>query len=84
MGKKAIDKAEPGYRAVLAEVVRVVHDARLDAVRSVNSAMTASYWEIGRRIVVHEQRSRQRLSDRQCGACEHPVSTCFDGRVHVS
>lgn len=31
----------------------------LDAARSVNALMTASYWEIGRRIVKTEQKGRR-------------------------
>lgn len=40
---------------MLHEVVRLVQEARRLAARSVNSVMTAVYWEIGRRIVEHEQ-----------------------------
>ncbi len=49
-----------GYDAVLADVVRFIQDARLNVVRKVNSVMTESYWEIGRRVVVHEQRGAAR------------------------
>ena len=55
MRKNAIAKTGPGYEAVLADVVRFIQDARLNVVRSVNSVMTESYWEIGRRVIVHEQ-----------------------------
>lgn len=34
--------------------------ARLAAVRSVNAVMTATYWEIGRRIVEFEQGGAER------------------------
>jgi len=47
---------------VLAEVVRLVPDARRIAARSVNSVMTAAYWEIGRRIVEHEQGGAERAA----------------------
>ena len=51
---------KPGYDAVLDEVVRLIHDARRGIARSVNAVMTATYWEIGRRVVVHEQRGGAR------------------------
>jgi predicted nuclease of restriction endonuclease-like (RecB) superfamily len=40
--------------------VRLLDAARLAAARSVNALMTASYWEIGRRIVEAEQQGRRR------------------------
>ena len=46
---------DAGYAHVLAAVASVVEDARRAAVRSVNTVMTATYWEIGRRIVEREQ-----------------------------
>ena len=51
---------EQGYDAVLTDVVHVVEAARSAAARSVNAVMTATYWAIGRRIVVAEQRGQRR------------------------
>jgi hypothetical protein len=51
---------EPGYRAMLAEVVRVVESARRASARAVNSLITATYWTIGRRIVEEEQHGEAR------------------------
>ncbi len=48
------------YEAVLAGVIQVLESARHAAARSVNSIMTATYWEIGRRIVEEEQRGKHR------------------------
>ena len=48
--KKDIIPAEE-YAGLHGEIVSVVESARLTAARSVNSVMTAAYWEIGRRIV---------------------------------
>ena len=45
----------PSYDTVLADVVRLVDEARRGAARSVNAIMTATYWAIGRRIVEQEQ-----------------------------
>lgn len=41
-------------------IVELLKAARSTAVRSVNSIMTATYWEIGRRIVTLEQRGEYR------------------------
>lgn len=49
-----------GYGAILAEVVGLIEMARHASVRSVNAIMTATYWEIGRRIVEFEQRGARR------------------------
>ena len=49
-----------GYDAVLADVVRMVEAARSAAARSVNAAMTATYWGIGRSIVEQEQKGAKR------------------------
>ena len=43
------------YDGVRSEIVSLLQDARLSAARSVNAVMTATYWEIGRRIVEGEQ-----------------------------
>jgi hypothetical protein len=51
---------EHGYDAVLADVVRLVEAARRMVARSVNAVMTATYWAIGRRIVLAEQGGRRR------------------------
>ncbi|MGS1010776.1 PDDEXK nuclease domain-containing protein [Achromobacter anxifer] len=48
------------YTGVHEGIVELLHSARLNAARSVNALMTASYWEIGRRIVNAEQRGKRR------------------------
>lgn len=48
------------YHTVLAHIADLLEVARRSAVRSVNAVMTATYWQIGRRIVEEEQRGRQR------------------------
>lgn len=48
------------YGSVLSDVVALMESARRVAARSVNALMTASYWEIGRRIVELEQRGEVR------------------------
>jgi len=44
-----------GYTSVLADVAHLLEAARRASVRTTNAIMTATYWEIGRRIVEHEQ-----------------------------
>lgn len=52
---KRIGSGEGGYDVVLTEVVNLLKEARRSAARSVNAIMTATYWEIGRRVVECEQ-----------------------------
>lgn len=48
------------YDLILAEVVNLLEAARRTSARAVNAVMTATYWQIGRRIVEAEQAGRQR------------------------
>ena len=48
------------YQAVFGDVSKIIDAARESAVRSVNAAMTAAYWLIGRRIVEFEQSGEER------------------------
>ena len=43
------------YAKVLAGVTELLEGARRASARVVNSLITATYWEIGRRIVEHKQ-----------------------------
>ncbi|MBI5639629.1 MAG: DUF1016 domain-containing protein [Nitrospirae bacterium] len=49
-----------GYDSVLSGVSELLEAARRTSVRATNAVMTATYWEIGRRIVEHEQRGKKR------------------------
>ena len=42
------------------DIKQLVQQARYASVRSVNAIMTATYWEIGRRIVKVEQKGQKR------------------------
>jgi predicted nuclease of restriction endonuclease-like (RecB) superfamily len=44
-----------GYDTVLHDVAGLLESARRAAARTINAVMTATYWEIGRRIVEYEQ-----------------------------
>ena len=48
------------YRAVFGDVSKIIDAARESAARSVNAAMTAAYWLVGRRIVEFEQWGEER------------------------
>ena len=57
---KPIQHKPADYDKVLSGVVELLNAARHASARVVNSLMTASYWEIGRRIVEHEQAGEKR------------------------
>jgi hypothetical protein len=44
------------------DVRAVLESARSSAYRAVNTAMVRAYWQVGRLIVEHEQRSRKRAA----------------------
>ncbi len=48
------------YEAIQSDIAELLRDARLAVVRTANSVMTATYWEVGRRIVEAEQKGRRR------------------------
>lgn len=50
------------YPSLHADIVRMLEAARSAAARSVNALMTASYWEIGRRLVELEQGGSERAA----------------------
>ena len=50
----------PDYDTVLAEVAVLLETAHRAAARSVNAVMTATYWQIGRRLVEVEQGGKER------------------------
>lgn len=49
-----------GYSSIRDEIVGLLQSARQTTVRAVNALMTATYWEIGRRIVEAEQKGKRR------------------------
>jgi hypothetical protein len=49
-----------GYDSIVSGLVDLLETARRVSARSVNAIMTATYWEIGRRIVESEQRGEKR------------------------
>ncbi|MGA2233658.1 MAG: PDDEXK nuclease domain-containing protein [Tepidisphaeraceae bacterium] len=58
---KVISRPSPAdYGQLVVEISNLLEQARRGASRSVNAILTATYWEIGRRIVEHEQRGKAR------------------------
>ena len=60
MTKKTPIKIEQDYDSILSDLSELLEQSRKMAARSVNAIMTATYWEIGRRIVEVEQRGEER------------------------
>lgn len=52
----------PDYQGIRGDIVALLEAARHAAARSVNALMTASYWQIGRRIVEFEQGGQDRAA----------------------
>jgi predicted nuclease of restriction endonuclease-like (RecB) superfamily len=53
--RESDEVVDPQYDVLLAGIAAALDQARRAAVRSINAVMTATYWEVGRRIVVFEQ-----------------------------
>ena len=50
------------YGRLVSEISDLLERARRTAARSVNSVLTVTYWEIGRRIVEYEQKGKSRAA----------------------
>ncbi len=50
------------YGGLIGGIAELLEASRRTAARTVNALMTATYWEIGRRIVEHEQRGEERAT----------------------
>jgi len=48
---REVAKLDEGYGDVLSAMVELLEESRRTSARAVNSIMTATCWEIGRRIV---------------------------------
>jgi hypothetical protein len=59
--KRKVATADP-YKPLLAGIVALLEESRRAAGRGINSILTSAYWEIGRRIVVEEQRGRRKAN----------------------
>jgi len=52
--------AAANYEGLVADLSRLLEDARRVSARAVNTVMTATYWEFGRRIIEFEQGGEKR------------------------
>jgi hypothetical protein len=57
---KSAAPAAANYSGLVGGISELLDAARRASVRTVNAFMTATYWEIGRRIVEFEQGGEQR------------------------
>lgn len=60
--KKRTTSALTGYASVHKNIVALLQSARQATARTVNALITATYWEIGRRIVEFEQKGASRAA----------------------
>lgn len=51
---------EPNYGRLVSDLSDLLENARRSAARAVNGILTATYWEVGRRVVEFEQRGKAR------------------------
>jgi predicted nuclease of restriction endonuclease-like (RecB) superfamily len=58
--KKSEVSATPDYTGLVGGIAEVLEIARRTSARAVNAVMTATYWEVGRRIVEFEQGGKKR------------------------
>jgi len=57
-----LEISDEAYRRVQEQISAVVESGRSTTVRQINSLMTATYWEIGRRLVETEQDGQDRAA----------------------
>ena len=55
----------PNYDEVLSQIVDLLEQARRVSARSVNTIMTATYWDVGQQIVEGEQKGAGRAEYRE-------------------
>jgi hypothetical protein len=60
MQNQKLDRLDADYTSVRGGIIDLLETARAVSARSINAVMTATYWEIGRRIVESEMRGEKR------------------------
>lgn len=53
------------YSSLLTELASLIEQGRKTAVRYVNTALVATYWLVGRRVVEYEQKGKERAEYRK-------------------
>jgi hypothetical protein len=73
--REVIRQRASDYDGLLSGISELLELARRGTARAVNSILTATYWEIGRRIVEYEQGGKVRAPhtvSRITGSCDVP------------
>lgn len=60
MSQNITSLVDRSYSQFFAEVANLLEQAKKYSARSVKAIMSRTYWELGRRIVEHEQQGRRR------------------------
>jgi predicted nuclease of restriction endonuclease-like (RecB) superfamily len=58
--KKLTRPAAPGYDGLIGGISKLLEESRRATARAINGVLTATYWEVGRRIVHFEQGGKAR------------------------
>jgi hypothetical protein len=58
--KTTVPVPDADYNQLVGGIADLLDAARRRSARAVNSILTATYWEVGRRIVQHEQKGEAR------------------------
>ncbi len=62
MGKKKNSLNKISYSSLIKDISLILEQSRKNTARVVNSILTATYWEVGRRIVEYEQHGAERAA----------------------
>lgn len=60
--KKTTTIQSSSYQRLLSDIADVLERARTQTAKVVNSVLAMTYWDVGRRIVLHEQAGRPRAA----------------------
>jgi hypothetical protein len=60
MPRQKLDRPDAEYADIRSGIIDLLKTARAISARTINAVMTATYWEIGRRIVESEMRGEKR------------------------
>ena len=61
MAKKSKINLKSNYNSLIGDISSLLESARRTSARAVNAILTATYWEIGRRIVEYEYQGMDRV-----------------------
>jgi hypothetical protein len=62
MSEKKAQVQRHGYAELLSGIIAVLEQGRRSAARSVNAVLTATYWLVGQRLILHEQQGSERAA----------------------